>query len=402
MNKPNLKPSQFAHISLPVEGMTCATCAGRIERQLAKVEGVSSAVVNLAAETADVEFDPAQLDGAVIARTIEKTGFSVPELNLDFAIEGMTCASCVSRIEKAVAKLDGVSKVTVNLADETAHVSAPAGALSAVDVIRAVEKAGYSATVIENAQAFGSQEDERVARRLRRDRLNLVGSAILTLPLIAQMVWMLAGISTYEIPGAVQLALASVVQFFFGARFYSPAWKALKAGSGNMDLLVVLGTMAAWSLSTWRVVAGFEGDLYFEASATVLTLILLGRFLESRAKRGTTGAIRALMKLRPETANVLADDGVEVEVPAASVVRGNVVVVRPGERIAVDGDIAKGETSVDESLLTGESLPVLKSVGDRVVGGSINGEGLIHLEATTVGGESTLSGIIRMIQGAQA
>lgn len=402
MNQPELKPDDFAHISLPVEGMTCATCAGRIERQLAKVEGVSSAVVNLAAETADVEFDPAQLDGAAIARTIEKTGFSVPERTLDFAIEGMTCASCVSRIEKAVAKLDGVTNVSVNLADETAHVSAPAGALSAVDVIRAVEKAGYAASVIENAEVFGSEDDERAARRLSRDRLNLVGSAILTLPLVAQMVWMLAGISTFEIPGAVQLALASVVQFFFGARFYSPAWKALKAGSGNMDLLVVLGTMAAWGLSTWRVVAGFEGDLYFEASATVLTLILLGRFLESRAKRGTTGAIRALMKLRPETAKVLSGDGVEVEVPAASVVRANVVVVRPGERIPVDGNLIKGESSVDESLLTGESLPVSKTVGDRVVGGSINGEGLIHIEATTVGSESTLSGIIRMIQGAQA
>ena len=405
MSQPHPKPEALnpvdpGHITLAVEGMTCASCAGRIERQLAKVEGVTSAVVNLAAETADVKFDGTRVDAAAIANTIVKTGFIVPEQTLDFAIDGMTCASCVSRVEKAIEKLDGVSKVTVNLADESAHVSLRAGT-GAVEIIRAIEKAGYGATVREGEAGFGAADDAKAAARLKRDTLNLVTAAILTIPLVAQMVWMLAGI-TYEIPGMAQLFLASLVQFGSGARFYAPAFKALRAGVGNMELLVVLGTMSAWSRRAWRVLAEMEGHLYFEASATVLTLILLGRFLESRAKRGTTGAIRALMKLRPDVARVISSDGSEVEVPASSVQTGDGVVIRPGERIAVDGDVIKGETSVDESLLTGESLPVIKAEGDRVVGGSINGEGLIRVKATTVGGQSVLAGIIRMIQNAQA
>ena len=394
-------PVNLIHLSLPVEGMTCASCAGRIERQLIKVDGVSVAAVNLAAETADIEFDPSLVDVAKISETIVKTGFGVPDNNLDFAIEGMTCASCVSRVEKSIEKLAGIKNVTVNLADETAHVIVSAGGVGAADIIRSIEKAGYIASLIENVEEFGSADDLRAAKKLKKDYINFIGSAVLTVPLVLQMVWMLAGID-YEIPGIVQMGLASVVQFYFGLRFYNPAWKSLKAGSGNMDLLVVMGTMAAWSLSAWRVLANIEGHLYFEASAAVLTLILLGKFLESRAKRGTTGAIRALMKLKPATAMVISSDGSEVEVPASSINSGDVVVIRPGERVAVDGVIIKGQTSMDESLLTGESLPVIKSVDDNVVGGSINADGMVHVRATTVGAESTLSAIIRMIQGAQA
>lgn len=401
MSTPAIKHQDTSHISLPIEGMTCATCAGRIERQLAKVDGIKGVAVNLAMETASVEFDPALVGADTITQTIIKTGFTVPEREMDFTIEGMTCASCVSRIEKAIEKIDGIKNVTVNLADETAHVVVPAAGAGAADIVRAVEKAGYKAAVIENVEEFGTIDDERAHARLKKDYLNFVGAAALSVPLVGQMIWMLAGVE-YEIPGVIQLGLASVVQFYFGLRFYNPAWKALKAGSGNMDLLVVMGTMAAWSLSTWRVIGGMEGHLYFEASAAVLTLILLGKFLESRAKRGTTGAIRALMKLKPSTVTVISSDGAEVEVPASSINSGDVVVVRPGERIGVDGEIIKGETSVDESLLTGESLPVIKNVNDKVVGGSINGDGMVHVRATTVGAESTLSAIIRMIQGAQA
>ena len=397
----NIMPANLIHLSLPVEGMTCASCAGRIERQLIKVDGVAVAAVNLAAETADIEFDPAKVDAAKISETIVKTGFSVPDRDLDFSIEGMTCASCVARVEKAIEKLSGIKSVAVNLADETARVVVPAGGASVADIIRAVEKSGYKAAVIENTQEFGSADDERAAKRLKKDYINFIGSALLSLPLVLQMVWMLGGVN-YEIPGIIQMGLASVVQFYFGFRFYNPAWKSLKAGSGNMDLLVVMGTMAAWSLSAWRVIADIDGHLYFEASAAVLTLILLGKFLESRAKRGTTGAIRALMKLKPATARVISSDGSEVEVTASSIISGDVVVVRPGERVAVDGVIIKGQTSVDEALLTGESLPALKSVDDKVVGGSINADGMVHVRATTVGAESTLSQIIRMIQGAQA
>jgi len=405
MNKPDANQDQTAitlsHINLPVEGMTCASCAGRIERQLGKLPGIKNAAVNLAGETALVEFDESAVSAATIRETIIKTGFSVPDSELAFKIEGMTCASCVSRVEGAIAKLPSINKVSVNLGDETARVMAPAGGVGAADIIRAVEKAGYKASLIEDVEQFGAMDDERAAKQLKRDLINLVGSAVLTVPLVGQMVWMMLGVD-YEIPGMVQLALASVVQFYFGFRFYKPAWGALKALTGNMDLLVVLGTMAAWSLSAWRVLALGEGHLYFEASATVLTLILFGKFLESRAKRGTTGAIRALMKLKPETANVILPDGAEVTLAVSAIRSGDIVIVRPGERVAVDGVIIKGQTSIDESLLTGESLPVFKKVDDKVVGGSINADGMVHIRATSVGAQSTLSNIIRMIQGAQA
>lgn len=405
MNKPEvkqIKPSNaISHISLGIEGMTCASCAGRIERQLSKVAGIKNVSVNLLGETADIEFDENTVDTATIRETIIKTGFSVPDNELVFKIDGMTCASCVSRVEGAISKLAGVTKASVSLGDETARISVQAGGPSVGDIIRAVEKTGYKASLIENIEQFGVVDDERAAKQLRRDLINLVGSAVLTVPLVAQMVWMLFGVN-YEIHGIIQLALASIVQFYFGLRFYKPAWGALKAATGNMDLLVVLGTMAAWSLSAWRILVMDGGHLYFEASATVLTLILFGKFLESRAKRGTTGAIRALMKLKPETANIILGDGSEVEIATSAIRSGDVVVVRPGERVAVDGVVIKGQTSIDESLLTGESLPVFKKIDDMVVGGSINADGMVHVRATSVGAQSTLSNIIRMIQGAQA
>ena len=390
----------FSTITLPVEGMTCASCSARIERQLSKLNGVVDAAVNLAAETADVRFDADKLSPSDVKAAIEKTGFSVPERGIELSIDGMTCASCVARVEKALAKLDGVSAASVNLADETARVTVSTA--KAADVVRAVEKTGFGAAVIENVEAFGAQDDRKAAQRLRHDLLNLAFSLALTVPLWAQMVGAVLGLN-WMLPGVVQLGLATAVQFGAGVRFYGPAWKALKAGSGNMDLLVVLGTTAAWGLSAWRVIMpGEGGHLYFEGAATVITLILLGRFLESRAKRGTTGAIRALMKLRPETARVLSADGTEVELPASAVKGGDVVVVRPGERVPVDGDVIFGATSMDESLLTGESLPVGKAVGGEAIGGAINGEGLVHVRATRVGQASTLAGIIQLIQNAQS
>lgn len=391
--------NKFVRLSLPVEGMTCASCSARVERQLAKLDGVSKASVNYATESADVVFDPSILNATNIKTTIEKTGFTVPERAIELSIEGMTCASCVSRVEKAIAGVDGITSVSVNLGTEQAHVEL--GVATLADVLRAVEKAGYSASVIEDQESFGHADDAKAAKRLRRDFINLAAAAVLTAPLWGEMVLQFVGVD-WHMPGWWQLAFATVVQFGAGRKFYNPAWKALRAGSGNMDLLVVLGTMAAWSLSAWRVLASLEGHLYFEASATVITLILLGRFLESRAKRGTTGAIRALMKLRPETARVLTSDGKEVEIPASQVNVGDVVVIRPGERVAVDGKVVFGETSMDESLLTGESLPVVKTVGDSVTGGAINADGLLRVEATRVGADSTLSGIIKLIQNAQA
>lgn len=391
--------NKFVRLSLPVEGMTCASCSARVERQLGKLDGVTMASVNYATESADVIFDPSILNATNIKTTIEKTGFTVPERTIDLSIEGMTCASCVSRVEKAITGVVGVTSASVNLGTEQAHVELGAAALA--DILRSVEKAGYSVSVIEDQESFGHADDAKAAKRLRRDFINLTVAAVLTAPLWSEMALMFVGVD-WQVSGWWQLAFATVVQFGAGRKFYNPAWKALRAGSGNMDLLVVLGTMAAWSLSAWRVVASLEGHLYFEASATVITLILLGRFLESRAKRGTTGAIRALMKLRPETARVVTSDGQEVEIPASQVNVGDIVVIRPGERVAVDGKVMFGETSMDESLLTGESLPVVKGVGDSVTGGAINADGLLRVEATRVGADSTLAGIIKLIQNAQA
>ncbi|OEJ64781.1 heavy metal translocating P-type ATPase [Magnetovibrio blakemorei] len=401
--RPSAVPANGAiasQITLPIEGMTCASCSARIERQLIKLEGVESAVVNLAAETADVRFDAANISAEDIKRTIEKTGFSVPERLIELSVEGMTCASCVARVEKAVKQVGGVTDAFVNLADERAQVTVSSA--RAADIVRAIEKTGFKAAVIENVEAFGTEDDHRASIKLEGDLTNMLFSAALTAPLWAQM--FLGWLGVHWMMGPIaQLVLASAVQFSAGFRFYAPAWKALRAGSGNMDLLVVLGTSAAWGLSAWRAVLhGTNDNLYFEGSATVITLILFGRFLESRAKRGTTGAIRALMKLRPETARVVSADGKEVEVPASSVSSGDTVIIRPGERVPVDGEVLDGDTYMDESLLTGESLPVHKTAGDMVTGGAINAGGMIRIKATRVGQQSTLAGIIQLIQNAQA
>ena len=385
-------------VSLPVQGMTCASCAVRIERVLARLPGISEAAVNLASERAEVRFDGAEVTSGDIAAAIVRAGFTVPPETLELAIEGMTCATCSGRVEKVLGKQPGVASARVNLATERATVSVERGGAGLVDLIAAVERAGFGAKAVDSGQS-GKAEEEELARRSRADLVVFAVSAALTLPLVAQMVWMIAGIS-WEIPPLAQLLLATPVQFWAGARFYRAAWGALKALSGNMDLLVAMGTSAAYGLSLFNVIDG-GGDLYFEASAAVITLVLLGKWLESRAKRGTTAAIRALMNLRPEIARVLRD-GREIEVPAAAVVSGDTVVIRPGERVPVDGVVLDGASHMDESLITGESLPVGKSAGDAVTGGAINGEGLVQVRTTTVGAESVLSRIIQLVQGAQA
>ncbi len=392
---------EMNHISLPVEGMTCATCAGRIEKVLSKQNGVSEAVVNLAMEQADVTYDGAAIDVAGISEAIRKAGFKVPDQSVEIAIEGMTCASCVGRVEKALGALDGVVSALVNLGSERATVAFRPGSLGAADLVAAIIKTGYGAKIVTGEHDDGKEEEE-LARKSRADLTVFAVASLLTVPLVAQMVAELLGFE-WTISPLVQLALATPVQFWAGARFYRAAWGALRALSGNMDLLVAMGTSAAYGLSVFNTflpeIGG--GDLYYEAGAAVISLILLGKWLESRAKRGTTAAIRALMKLRPETARVLRD-GNEIEIPASEVISGDVVVIRPGERVPVDGEVVEGVSQMDESLITGESLPVSKQTGDSVTGGAINGEGLLRIRATNVGADSVLSRIIKLVQGAQA
>ena len=321
----------------------------------------------------------------------------MPTTRLTFPVVGMTCASCANRIERVVGQLDGVVEARVNFASEKATVVLDPAHGTPADVTSAIERAGFEAHLETDPGGLDAQRAAAEASG-RRSFIILVGAVVLTVPLVAPMLLHPFGIQ-WMLPGWLQWLLATPVQVIAGARFYRSAWATLRAGSANMDTLVALGTSAAYGLSIWQVFQG--GHLYFEASAAVLTLILLGKVLEGRAKRSTTRAIEALMALRPDTARI-ERDGAEVEVPVAEIGRGDVVIVRPGERIAVDGKILQGESSVDESLLTGESMPVDKVVGDDVTGGALNGQGLLRVEATTLGESSRLSQIIALVEGAQA
>ncbi|SIQ42589.1 Cu+-exporting ATPase [Janthinobacterium sp. TND4EL3] len=392
---PAISPPAAAHAqALAIEGMSCASCVGRVEKALAAVPGVTQASVNLATEVAKVSSDtPIPL--AALQAAVEKAGYTVAQREIDLNIAGMTCASCVGRVEKALLKVPGVLAASVNLATESARIKVTGGA-DAATLIAAIDKAGYAATVPAASQASAP------AVAPNRDGLKVAFAAVLAFPLMLPMLLEWAGIHLM-LPGALQFALATPVQFYFGARFYKAGWKAARAGSGNMDLLVALGTSAAYGLSVyqWLTAGEMLPHLYFEASAVVITLVLLGKWLESRAKRQTASAIRALQVLRPESARVRRD-GVEIDLPVEQVKVGDLVVIRPGERVAVDGVVVEGASQVNESLITGESLPVDKHPGDKVTGGAINADGLLLVRTQAVGGETTLSRIIRLVEDAQA
>ncbi|KGW16887.1 heavy metal translocating P-type ATPase [Burkholderia pseudomallei] len=423
---------------LDIAGMTCASCVGRVEKALAQVPGVARATVNLATEKAAVDADAdAHVDTARLIDAVKRAGYRAspvsdpastlapsPEIAaartaIELDIAGMTCASCVGRVEKALAQVPGVARATVNLATEKATVDADADAhVDTARLIDAVKRAGYRASPAIAACAPASRAtatadaaatrpaspsaDDRKLAEARRERALVIASAVLTTPLALPMFAAPFGVDA-ALPAWLQLALASIVQFGFGARFYRAAWHALKARAGNMDLLVALGTSAAYGLSIWLMLRdpGHAAHLYFEASAVIVTLVRFGKWLEARAKRQTTDAIRALNALRPDRARIV-EHGVERDVPLAQVRVGTVVRVLPGERVPVDGRIEAGVTHVDESLITGESLPVPKGPGERVTAGSINGEGALTVATTAIGAETTLARIIRLVESAQA
>jgi Cu+-exporting ATPase len=319
-----------------------------------------------------------------------------PPITYDIGIGGMTCASCVARVEKALKKLPGVLSATVNLATESARIEVASSDVTDSRLRRAVRDAGYEPRTPE-AQADAGHESPWAG-------FMPVGvGLLLTTPLVLPMLAELWG-QHWMLPAWVQFALATPVQFVLGARFYKAGWHALKALTGNMDLLVSLGTTAGWALSVWLWLTAHEGHaphLYFEGSAVVITLVLLGKWLETRAKRQTTEAIRALHALRPDKAHWLGEDG-EVDVPVDEILVGDRIVVRPGERFPLDGELVEGQTQVDESMLTGEPLPVAKAPGAALTGGSINGEGRVLMRVTAVGHETVLSHIIRLVEDAQA
>jgi len=382
--------------TLPVSGMTCASCAGRVERALRKMPGVASASVNLATEQVRIESSEGDLAGLIQA--VEKAGYAVPTRTLELAIEGMTCASCVGRVERALLKIPQVRSATVNLASERARIEALA-TLEASTLVQAVEAAGYKARASDRQQAATDSNDQRLARERRTVFIALLLAAPLVLPMFGDLFgqhWML--------PPWAQFLLATPVQFILGARFYVAGWKAVRARTGNMDLLVAIGTSAGYGLSLyqwWATPAGEMPHLYFEASAVIIALVLFGKYLESRAKRQTNAAIRALEALRPERA-IRVVEGREEEVAITALRLNDLVMVKPGERFPVDGEVVEGESQADEALISGESLPVNKAPGDRITGGAINGEGRLLVRTTALGGETVLARIIRLVEDAQA
>ena len=394
-------------LDLPIGGMTCAACAARIEKVLNRLPGVQASV-NLASERARVELESPETSAGQVVAAIEKAGFEVPLQTVEMTIEGMTCAACATRLEKVLNRVEGV-EASVNLASERARVRYRPGIVSHARLLEAVAGAGFTGRLADDR----SREEEK-ARKLAAYRQELRRfwiAAALTLPLVAQMATMLSpaalsgsAMDHDVLPRWLQLVLATPVQFWIGWRFYDGAWKALRGGGvsgANMDVLVVLGTTAAYAFSLVVTLMGWHAlPVYFEASAAVITLVLLGKLLEARAKARTTAAIEALVRLQPKTARV-ERDGQLLEIDAALLMPGDVFIVRPGENVPVDGEVLEGRSSVNEAMLTGESMPVAKQAGERVFAATANAEGMLRCRATGVGEHTLLAGIIRLVAEAQ-
>lgn len=389
-------------VSLKVGGMTCAACASRVERALTKLSGVEKAAVNLATEKATVAYDRSQLSLNEIAHKIEVLGYQVIREKLEIKITGMTCAACSGRIERSLNKLPGVVNAVVNLAIEKATVEYYPDVVGVHDIKAKIEAIGFGALDLTDTVAVDNEQQTHEAE-IKRQRFRLILSAALSAPLLFGMILHMLGLmgasTEWLMNPYFQLVLATPVQFIAGWQFYRGAYLVLKNGSANMDVLVALGTSAAYFYSIANVLR-HQPDLYFETSAILITLIILGKLLEANAKGKTSEAIKALMGLQAKTARVVRN-GQEMDIPVEAVVLGDVVIVRPGEKIPVDGVIIEGTSTVDESMLTGESLPVDKQVGDQVVGATINKLGTFKFEANKVGKDTALAQIVRIVEEAQ-
>jgi P-type Cu+ transporter len=394
---------RLERITIPVTGMTCASCVRRVERALSKKEGVAEASVNFAAERTNVTYDPAATSPDELIGAIRDAGYGADEREITFGVTGMTCASCVGRVERALKKVPGILEASVNLANEKAMVRYLAGEVELRDLERAIEGAGYR---VLREEVFSVEDaHEREYGKLRADFL--LAAALTVLILLGSLPHMFG----FDVPipmgwlNFVLLLLATPVQFWTGWRFYRGAWGALKHGQANMNTLVVMGTSAAYLYSAVASVApelfaAGRADVYFDTSALIITLILLGRLLEARAKGRTNEAIKKLAGLQAKTARVVRG-GEEADVPIEDVEVGDVVVVRPGEKIPVDGRVLSGESPVDESMITGESIPVTKREGAEVIGATMNRGGSFRFTATKVGEDTALHQIMRMVEEAQ-
>ncbi|GED32039.1 heavy metal translocating P-type ATPase [Brevibacillus centrosporus] len=396
-------------INLQITGMTCAACAIRIEKGLNKLDGVSAANVNFAMEKASVIYDPEKVSVSRLEESINKLGYGTAKEVVDFQLEGMTCAACANRIEKGLNKIPGVTKATVNFAMETAHVEYSPSEVSVSDMQKKVQQLGYKA--IMKTENEGAQDHREKEVQIQKRKLLL--SAILSFPLLWSMVGHFSFTSWIYMPEIfmnpwVQLILATPVQFYVGKQFYVGAYKALRNGSANMDVLVSLGTSAAYFYSLYLTIAWLIGDggahhgpsLYYETSAVLITLVIMGKLFESLAKGRSSEAIKSLMGLQAKTALVVRN-GQEISIPVDEVIAGDIVLVRPGDKVPVDGEVVEGTSSVDESMLTGESIPVEKKIGDAVIGATINKNGMLKIKATKVGKETALAQIIKVVEEAQ-
>ncbi|MEW6989748.1 heavy metal translocating P-type ATPase [Colwelliaceae bacterium 6441] len=384
-------------IQLKIDGMTCSSCGGRVEKSLYRIAGVTDASVNLATETATIKGTASYNE---LIDAIVESGYQVPTKINQFSVGGMSCTSCVARLEKALLNVNGVVNASVNLATEHVQVKS-LSFVTTEQLEHAVIQAGY--LYIPNDNKSETRPSAQKESFYQKAWWPVLGAGFLTLPLVLPMLGMLAD-QQWMLPPLWQWLFATPVQFYFGARFYRAGWGALKAGTGNMDLLVSIGTSAAYGLSlflwwSYQSVSGMP-HLYFESSSAVITLVLLGKYLEQRAKRRTTDALRALESLQPIEASV-EREGEWQKVAASSVQSNEKVKVIPGERVPVDGKILQGKSHVDEALIIGESVPVSKTEGDDITGGSLNLDGVLVVRATNVGTESTLSKIIELVEQAQ-
>lgn len=399
--------STAKEVSLPITGMTCAACANKIEKGLSKMEGVQEATVNFAIEKTKVVYDPDQTNVQAFEEKIHKLGYQVIKEKQTFDISGMTCAACATKIEKRLSKMEGVSTVSVNFALENLSVEYDSAQVTTSEMMDAVHNLGYTLKPeTSRAETADSKTEE-----IRHQTGKFVFSAILTLPLLWTMVTHFEFTAFLYMPDMfmnpwVQVALAAPVQFVVGAQFYSGAYKALKNKGANMDVLIALGTTVAFFYSIflgWEWFAGGQQgmpELYFEAAAVIITLVVLGKLFEVRAKGRTSQAIQKLLGLQAKTARIIRD-GQEREVSIEEVLVGDVVLVRPGEKIPVDGSVYQGQSAIDESMITGESIPVDKKPGDAVIGATINKNGLLKVEATKVGKDTALSQIVKVVEEAQ-
>jgi Cu+-exporting ATPase len=396
--------SDSKQITLPILGMHCATCAGKVELKLQQAAGVSAATVNLATERAAVTYDPAAISVQGLVDQVTEAGFRVPDASLELAVTGMKCANCARNIETALQRVPGVLEAVVNLSSEKARVRYVTGTASWDDLVAAVEGAGFG--VVQAAQGEDPADAEKAAREqdIRDQTRKLWIGVAFTLPLFLLSMGRDFGLTgTWAHAAWVNLLfwlLATPVQFYTGWDYYVGGWKSLRNRSANMDVLVALGSSVAYFYSIVITAGLLGGHVYFETSAAIITLIRIGKLLEARAKGKTSEAIKALMGLQPKTA-CIERNSQEADIPVAQVRVGDVVIVRPGEKIPVDGVVVDGRSAVDEALLTGESLPVDKKAGDEVIGATLNKEGRLKIEATKVGKEAALAQIIRLVEEAQ-